>query len=776
MSKTYHRRLLASASLAVVAATAAAPALAQTADLAGAGGPVVTALAAAAATPAEEIVVTARRQSEKAQDVPIALSVVTAKKLERTGAFTLNDLQSQTPSFTAYQSNARNSSIGIRGIGVSSASDGLDTTVGVYVDDVYLGRPGMALEDLIDVDQLEVLRGPQGTLFGRNTAAGVVNITTKQPSFQYGVVGEASFGNLGYNQERVSLTGPLLDDVLAFRFTAFNTERDGYVSNTVTGIPGNGVGRSGARLQLLAQPNDKVSVRVIGEYSQENDTCCVSVLKSTLPGALASTTARTLTALAELGVTPTASTTSVPYNSPQDMLTDQNATSVEVKADLGWADLTSVSAERYWHFHPLQEGDSTALDINEVSVAQTHDWQVSQELRLASKPGRFTWQAGVYFFNQNLQDHFILDQWGTDASAFYTAYARTANPAAAAITVTPHSQYNEDDRAVTDSAAAFAQANYQLTDKLTLTGGLRYTYDDKKGVAHTSDVGTVYGPSAIPFNYDVDVNGGDLSYLASLSYKFSKDALAYLSYSTGYQSAGLNLNSAVTAGSPLVLQPEHVGDWEAGVKQTLFDHSLTLNLDGFWTNLSGLQANIVPTNGARSYLANVGTILSRGVEAEATIDPLEGLELTLTGSYDDAHYTSYPNAPCPLGVTGVCSLTGKPVYEAPRWIASALAAYQFEIAGQKSYVQAQYAFRSDAYGTVDDGPLARIPAYGLLNLRLGTRFGDGRYDVSLWANNVTNQTYYLNVSTASIVGAGVFGISGQPGVPQTYGVTLRAQF
>lgn len=771
MTTTFHRHLLTSAALAATAVTT--PGLAQTANLTSAG---VQAAALAAATPAEDVVVTARRQSEKAQDVPIALSVVTAKRLEKTGAFTLNDLQNQTPSFTAYQSNARNSSIGIRGIGISSASDGLDTTVGVYVDDVYLGRPGMALEDLIDVDQLEVLRGPQGTLFGRNTAAGVINITTKKPSFQNGQVGEVSFGSLGYNQERLSLTGPLLDDVLAFRLTAFNTSRNGYVSNTTTGIPGNGVGRSGARLQLLAQPNAKVTVRVIGEYSQENDTCCVSVLKTILPPGIAATTARTLTALAELGATPVASTSRVPYGSPQDMLTDQNAFSAEVNADLGWADLTSVTAERYWHFHPLQPGALTALPIIDTSVAQTHDWQVSQELRLASKPGRFNWQGGLYFFNQNLQDHFILDQWGTSASAFYTAYARTANPNAAAIIVSPHSQYNEDDRAVTDSAAAFAQANYDLTDKLTLTGGVRYTYDDKKGVAHTSNVGAVYAPSAIPFNYDVDVNGGDVSYLASLAYRFRKDSLAYISYSTGYQSAGLNLNAAVTPGSPLVLQPEHVRDWEIGVKQTLLDHRLTLNLDGFWTNLSGLQANIVPTNGARSYLANVGTVLSRGVEAEATTDLFEGFEITFTGSYDDAHYTSYPNAPCPLGVTGVCDLTGQPVYEAPRWIASALANYEFELAGLRSYAQAQYAYRSSAYGTVDDGPLALIPAYGLLNLRVGTRFGDGRYDVALWANNVTNQTYYLNVSTASIIGAGVFGVSGQPGVPRTYGVTLRAQF
>src|SRR6201996_7130215 len=168
----------------------------------------------AAVTTAEggEVIVTARHQIERAQDVPVALTVVSGKQLEKTGAYTLADLQQQVPSFTAYNSNPRNSSVAIRGIGVSSASDGLDSSVGVYVDNVYLGRPGMALEDLIDVDRIEVLRGPQGTLFGRNTSAGVVNVTTKAPSFTFGGTVEGSYGNYGYNQERFTLTGPIIAD------------------------------------------------------------------------------------------------------------------------------------------------------------------------------------------------------------------------------------------------------------------------------------------------------------------------------------------------------------------------------------------------------------------------------------------------------------------------------------------------------------------------------------------------------------------------------------
>ncbi len=226
--------------------------------------------------------------------------------------------------------------------------------------------------------------------------------------------------------------------------------------------------------------------------------------------------------------------------------------------DLGFATLTSISAWRYWHFNPLQDSDGTPLDVIQVNVAQTKDDQYSQELRLASNPGRFTWQVGAYLFHQRLTDHFILNQFGTDASAFYTTYTRLANPAAAAVTIAPGSQYLDDVRTTVDSAAAFGQANFAVTDRLTLTGALRCTHDKRSGVSDTSTVGTPYAATSIPFHYDVAVTGDNVSYLASASYKLERDVLAYVSYSTGYKGSGLNLNAAVSAGTPLVLSHEKV--------------------------------------------------------------------------------------------------------------------------------------------------------------------------------------------------------------------------
>jgi len=740
-------------------------------------GEAADAAEAAAAGAVEELIVTARLQAERAQDVPIPLSAISGAAMEEKGTYTLEDVQRQVPSFTAYNSNPRNSSVGIRGIGVSSASDGLDTSVGFYFDGVYLGRPGMALADLIDIESFEVLRGPQGTLYGRNTSAGVVNVRTRKPSFTPETVAEVSLGDYGYNQLRLSTTGPLIDGLLAFRLTAFNTDRNGVLDNIKTGVSANSVGRSGARLQLLATPTETITARFIAEYSQQDDTCCVGVLTSVISPELGGAgTRRTLNALAALGYVPEGTTEFTQNNSIQNMRTDQDALSLQVDWDLGWADLTSITGYRHWHFDPLQDSDGTPLDIIQVNVARTHTWQYSQEVRLASKPGRFNWQAGAYAFHQRLKDSFILNQFGYDAGAFYTALNRQTNPNAPEVIIEPGSQYLGDTRSNSTSWALFGQANFEVTDKLILTGGLRYTEDKRTGITVTSTKGTPYVPTSIMFNYDTEVEGDNLSYLLSASYKLTPDNMVYGSYSTGYKAAGLNLNSAVSEGSPLVVDPEEVTNWEIGSKNQFFDRRLTLNISGFWTELEGLQANIaIP--GRRSFLANVGDVRSRGVEIEGSYDITPDLNVSANGSWIDAKYTSYPNGPCPVGQPAPCDLSGKRLFQSPEWIFNASLRYERDLPAEvRGYALAQYAYRSEQEGTVQADPLTRIPSYSLVNLRLGARFQDGKYDLSVWADNLLDETYFQQSGTASIVGASAYGVSARLGNPRTWGATLRARF
>ncbi|HZV08227.1 MAG TPA: TonB-dependent receptor, partial [Novosphingobium sp.] len=464
-------------------------------------------------------------------------------------------------------------------------------------------------------------------------------------------------------------------------------------------------------------------------------------------------------------------------DAPQSMRTDQWGTSLQADWDLGFATATSVTAYRYWHFDAYQESDYTPFDILDRNIAITRDRQVSQELRLASDPARrLSWQVGAYYFHQQLRDHYILNQFGSAASAFFTAYARTSNPSAAAVVVAPGSQYLDDVYTTVDSFATFGQANFRLTPRLTITGGLRYTHDQRDGISASSTTGTPYASTSIPFNYNVSVKGNNVSWLASLSWKPAGDILAYASASTGYKGAGLNLNSSTSTGTPLILQPEKVHNYEAGVKQQLFGHRVTLNIDGYWTLLNGLQANIYPTNGGKSYLANVGNVRARGIEVDGDWKVLPGLTLSFNGSFNDTRYSSYHNAPCPVGGASVCDLTGRRVYQSPKWVGNAILDYRFDAGHEVTpYFVARYAYRSAMYGTVDDSAYGIVPGYGLASFRVGASFAR-RYDASLWVDNAFDKTYYENMNALAVVGAGTYGYGGKLGAPRTFGGTIRATF
>ncbi len=726
------------------------------------------------ATVIPTIYVTARHEVESAQDVPIALSALTGNELEQTGTFTLSGLQYQVPNLVAYDTNPRNSSIGIRGFGVTSAQDGLDTSVGVYLDGVYLGRPGMALADLADVKQVEVLRGPQGTLFGRNSSAGVINIRTNQPSFTPGLTAEVSAGDYAYNQERLAATGPLIPDLLAYRLTVFNTYRDGTLENVTTGGKDNGIRRGGARAQFLLLPADPIAVELSLDYSIEADSENTDTVKAILPRAIGAPTGNAQAALTETGWSPVASLDHAVMNSPQDIRTRQGGASIDIDWDLGWSKLTSISAYRFWQFFPLQDSDDTPLDIFQVNVARTHDVQATQELRLAGKTRRFHWQAGVFVFHQGLRDHYILHQYGLQAATYYTDYARLLNPAAAAVGIAPGAQYMDDVLTHEDSAAAFGQADWHVTDRITLTGGLRYTADRRTGTAASSTFGLVPAGLATPFAYDLEVQGRNLSSLGSFAYKLFPASLLYATYSTGYKAAGVNLDSASVPAGGLVLAPETVVSYEIGIKQRLWDGRALIDADVYWTDLNGLQANYYPPNGAKSYLTNVGNAQARGVEVSAALNVAQGFSLTASAAYNRARYTSYPDAPCPVGSNGICNLTGRPLYEAPTGVANVAADYRFDPGARlQPYVSLQYSYTSSYFGTIDDGPYTRIAGYGLANIRIGLHSADDRYDVSLWARNLLDKRYFTTLGTASVNAA--WGITGEPGDPRTFGATLHAR-
>ncbi|KJK03029.1 TonB-dependent receptor [Pseudomonas sp. 21] len=771
--------------IVLLALGGALPVLAEEAEDATTGGdtskPVSSAPAKADAT-LGKVTVTARRREEDSQKVPTPITVVGGETLETQRVYKVQDLQQILPSVNVAFIHARQSSIAVRGIGNNPASDGLEGSAGVYLDNVYLGRPGMAVFDLLDIEQLELLRGPQGTLFGKNTTAGVLNISTRAPTFTPERSVEVSGGQDGYFQGKGTVSGALTD-TLAGRVSAYRTRDDGYIKNVHDDNTLNGGERQGIRGQLLFKPNEDFDLRWINDYNEEDSSNGSMVVYGAAD--------RFWQRAAAVGASPIRDPDrhKVNINSRQHVSVHQGGSSVEANWNLnGGYKLTSISAYRYWHFTPANDEQLNVSAINNTGV-EVHDRQFSQEIRLASPTGGFfDYVLGAYAFNQNL------------GNKTFTDYGPLADPylLGANLNALNNTYSKANGKIETDSFALFAQGTWHLTDKLDFTAGLRGTYEEKDAkVERFAPVGgaPVSGVGAVVRNNQLGAyDSGDLSLysfapsaLLSLSYQFTDDLLGYASMSHGEKSGGVNLAvaSAPTAGADsLLVGPERANDAELGIKTTLFDNRLQLNTNIFWTGIHGYQATTLyqPPGSTQlvSVLSNAGSVRSRGLEFEATALPIRGLTLNVNGSYNDVTYLSFKDAPCPAeistqpGAPATCDLTGQRVVGASKWIANLNGEYAWNLDdGIRPYVTGSYSYRSEAEGTLDNSDLSKIDGYGLANFSVGLRkdLGDGQLDASVWLKNAFDKDYYL-AAFASINGS----YTASVGQPRTLGASVRYDF
>ncbi|RUJ68453.1 TonB-dependent receptor [Pseudomonas aeruginosa] len=772
----YALALLLALGGALPASAADAPALAEEAP------PLAGSAPAKAATALGKVTVTARRREEDSQKVPTPITVLGGETLEAQRISRVQDLQQVLPSVNVAYIHARQSSVAVRGIGNNPASDGLEGSAGIYLDNVYLGRPGMAVFDLLDIEQLELLRGPQGTLFGKNTTAGVLNISTRAPTFTAERTVEVSGGQDGYFQGRGTVSGPL-GETLAGRLSAYRTRDDGYIKNIHDDNYLNGGERQGARGQLLFEPNEDFSLRWIADYNEEDSSNGSMVVYGAAE--------RFWQRAALVGASPLrdAQRRKVNINGRQHVSVHQGGSSLEANWNLaGGYRLTSISAYRYWHFTPANDEQLNVSAINDTGV-EVHDRQFSQEIRLASPTGgAFDYVVGAYAFRQNLGNKTF-----TSYGPLADLYLLGANLGALNDT---YSKAN--GKIETDSFALFAQGTWHLTERLDFTAGLRGTYEEKNAkVERFAPLGgaAVGGVGAAVRNGQLGAyDSGDLSQynfapsaLLSLSYQFSDDLLGYASLSHGEKSGGVNLavGSAPSAGADsLLVGPERANDAELGLKSTLFDRRLLLNANLFWTGIHGYQATtLYQAPGSTQLvqvLANAGSVRSRGLEFEATALPLRGLTLNFNGSYNDVTYLSFKDAPCPAevstrpGAPSSCDLSGQRVVGASKWIANLNGEYQWRLDDRfQPYVSASYAYRSAAEGTLDNSDLSKIDGYALVNLAAGLRsdLGDGQLDTSVWLKNAFDKDYYLS-AFASINGS----YTASVGQPRTLGVSLRYDF
>jgi len=682
---------------------------------------------AAASAPSEaDIVVTARRRAESAQDVPIALTVISGITLSNNGSFNLNRLQTSQPTLQFYSSNPRNSAINIRGLGVpfGLTNDGIEQGVGFYLDGVYIGRVGASTFDFVDVERVEVLRGPQGTLYGKNTTAGAVNITTAKPSFEPEGKVEVSAGRYNFLQFKGSVSGPLSDTVAA-RISTSLTKRDGTIYNLASKTDVHRLSNATIRGQLLWKATPDLDITLTGDFNRQNPLCCVQYFART--GATQRPLTRQYAALANaLGYAP-------PSTNPFDRVTDLDApgnsrqemggASLVANWDLGPATLTSVTAWRYWDWQPQNDRDFVGLPITTVSQNPSQQKQFSQEIRLASNGSdKLQYTVGTFLFHQTINTQGSQVQ-GSAASRWLLSGADTNNPNVLnGLTSTNTINFKND------SFAVFGKLNWEAAEGLHIQPGLRVNYDKKSGYynstvslhnsqfnfdATADNVGALLATATAtsaaarttflnqtntlaPQRYSPEFSAWNVSGDFTVSYDVARDIHAYATYARSFKSGGINLsglplnstNTAVDLTTQTV-KPEKENHFEVGLKTQWLDRKLTVNLAAFLTEISDYQATVNnnAVNVIRGYLANADKVRVKGVEWDTSLRPFDGFSTYFNGAYTDAKYAKFTNAPCPPELAGgtaqALDVNGNPTgATSPAGTAGGISPARCDISGQ----------------------------------------------------------------------------------------------
>jgi iron complex outermembrane recepter protein len=745
----------------------------------------------------EEIVVTARRRNEQAQDVPLALSVVGARELDEARANSIDRLQQLVPSVYLFTYNARTTSIAIRGLGgnVGLSSDALENGVGVFVDDVYLGRVGPAMFELVDIERVEFLRGPQVALLGRNTTAGAISIVTQRPSLDAtDSVVEATVGDYGFREVKASISGPLGGDKVAGRASVSDVRRDGFMHNVTTGEGVQDLDSFTARAQLLIAPTAALDIRVIGDYAKQESNCCAAVSRAVfetldngapVPNNILARTAR-------LGLQlPTGDPfdRNVGADAPIQADMDQRGLSVHIDWALAGHELTSITARREWDFDSQNDLDDTALPVVTAFGQANRQRQTSQEIRVASRgAGPVDYVAGAYFFEE------IVDGLGAFGlgSAAPGWYFPPSTPTPRAVIETAVNGLTVASLSTVDvsSNAAFGHGVWHAADAFDVAAGLRFTRETRSGrfdqvqagpslaslapgdAATAQAIRNSFGSGS---SYTTGTDGDDLSGTVTLSHR-TRFGTSYLSIAHAHKAGGLNLGD-FPLDIELVVRPETARHYEIGTKNRLFGNAF-LNAAVYRTSVSDYQTSVLVPNAAGrlvQYISNIDKARSQGYELDVSWSPHLRFALSAALAYVDASYESFPRGPCPTETSVVpaqCDLSGQPLPGSPRRSWSLAIEGLEPVAGMlELYWRFDHGHRSEVFTAVSNSRYSRLDERDLVNLSLGIRNSDRRWDLMYWVRNALDEDYYQFAQ-----GRTSGWLTGLPGEPRTSGLTYRGRF
>ncbi len=799
-----------------------------------------------------EVVVTAQKRRENLQKTPVAVTALTATQIEASGITGGQQLQREVPSLTFGNNNGYNY-ISLRGIGSDTITTAAETSVGTYIDGVYIN--GLLTESIpnADLERIEVLRGPQGTLYGRNTTGGVINYITKAPSFTPGANLAASYGNYDSRSFDAGATGPLIGDLAAFRVSGHYDDNDGYRFNLDTHERGDSSQTTSMRGTVLFKPSSTVTFTLRGDFARNYSSNPSELLSehsadglasqstplglfsqpaavlAQIPGLLSPADLAKLNggSIAQLfnliqpGPTAPNPNKSLDYSNalPNRFRVDSAGASGTLDWDFGSASMKSITAYRYSRLDLSSDNAGSGAQFVGLSPLDQKGHQFTQEIDFSGKAldGKLDWLVGGFYFHDkssvvvdiflpattqtaiaglsfansnaaypyqlNLSQPYLANLFQV-ASPLATVEGSGSDPltgqvltAGVSVPSTAFIGYKTDQ--TSESIAGFAQATYHVTDRLRLSGGFRYT-QDKKDVDRTSHSNLLVAlgeAAALCQDAEASKTWSSPTGTAGLDYDISRHVLGYAKISFGYKAGGFNPSEC--SGS---FNPEKLTAYETGLKTTLADGQVRLNVAGYYYDYSDIQFTTYID--ANSTIKNAGSATAYGIEAEYRIYPrsFEGFSIDGSASYEHSSYGhglfqdsafQFPGAGADIG--------GNSLIRAPEWKADFGAQYAKPIAaGGVVTLRGEAAYTSDIANDIFNGgvPFASQttqPGYWLLNAYLGWVSSDGGLSAQLFGDNLTNE-YYTTIRAEVNTPSSVIGTTGRFAPPRTFGVRLAMKF
>ena len=690
---------------------------------------------------AADIIVTAQKREERLQDVPIAITAVTGVALEKQGINDPRDLRYVAPSLTyANSASTRGEGFRVRGVGTVVFSDALEQSVGTTLDGVPLSRTGQAVADLVDIDHVEILKGPQGMLFGKNASAGVVSIVTRKPTFTDTLDAFVSYGT--YNEIKANATGNLaLSEDLALRISYSRTNMDGFVRNIERNEDLNGRDSQAVKAKLLFEPTDKFSIYLIGDWAKSRQLCCAwtarSAPLSTVFGA----------ATAASGIAPGPDNLEIAADQPFFQNSDTWGGSIEMDLDAGWTRLTSLTAYRTYNESDANDPDLLPINYLNINSGTNDVRQFSHEFRLTSPTGgHLEWVGGIFYYDWQTIGHF--EQSGKFALPLPFNLGSSI-----------------DSTTRNEGAALFGQVSYRFLNNLKVILGGRYTDE----TAHM-DFHQYVSPGAIagiPGRFIGDVIGSvratNFSGRATLQYDLAPDIMTYVTVARGYKGPGFDTLGVVSS-VPTVVRPEIPTSYEIGLHTQFLNHKATFNVDGFITNFRDFQASVFDTSAipARFLVKNAGLLKTRGIEATFQAEPIPGLTFSMQASYIDAYFADFENLACypgqpvlPIGTPrasprdciqispsqAVTYADGLPLPDSPKFTYTLLGGYRHEFGDFELDGQVNWFWRGKVNYDATGNPAVQGPAYGLLGANIGFGPENGKWRLSLFGRNLLDKQF-----------------------------------